>query len=79
MATKAIAIEKEIAKVVHGLSPQQKKTMLIVAKTFAEEKKDWWDELNEEQLAAIKEAEAELDAGKGIPHEEVLKRYSKWL
>jgi predicted transcriptional regulator len=79
MATNAIAIEKEIAKVVHRLSPQQKKTMLIVAKTFAEEKKDWWDDLNEEQLAAIKEAEAELDAGKGIPHEQVLKRYSKWL
>ena len=79
MATKAIAIEKEIAKVVHLLSPRQKKTVLTVVKTFAEEKKDWWDELNDEQLAAIKEAEAELDAGKGIPHEQVLKKFSKWL
>ena len=43
------------------------------------ENKDWWDELNEEQLTAIKEAEAELDAGQGIPHEQVLKILKKWL
>jgi len=79
MAAKEITIEKEIAKIVHQLSPRQKKTVLTVVKTFAEERRDWWDDLNEEQLTAIKEAEAELDAGKGIPHAQVLKKYSKWL
>ena len=79
MATQAVTIEKEIAKYVHQLNSRQKKTVLNVVKTFAVEKKDWWDELNEEQLKAIKEAEADLDAGKGIPHEQVLKKYSKWL
>ena len=79
MTAKETAIEKEIATIVHQLSPRQKKTVLTVVKTFAEEKKDWWDDLNEEQIAAIKEAEAELDAGKGIPHAEVMKRLSKWL
>jgi predicted transcriptional regulator len=79
MATQAIAIENEIANYVHGLNMRQKKTVLNVVKTFAEEKKDWWDELSAEQLMAIREAEAELDAGKGIPHKEVLKKLSKWL
>lgn len=75
----AQALEKEIAKYVHQLNSTQKKAVLSVVKTFAVEKKDWWDELNEEQIAAIKEAEAELDAGKGIPHEQVMKKLRKWL
>ena len=73
------AIEKEIAKYVHQLSPHQKETVLNVVKTFADDRKDWWDDLNEEQLSAIKEAEDELDAGKGIPHKQVLKKLNKWL
>ncbi len=79
MATAAIAIENEIAKYVHQLNTRQKKTVLNVVKTFAHEKEDWWDELSEEQIRAINESEAELDAGKGIPHKEVLKKLSKWL
>lgn len=75
----AIVIENEIAMYVQQLNMRQKKTVLHVVKTFAEEKKDWWDELSEEQLTAIREAEAELDAGKGIPHKEVLKKLNKWL
>ncbi len=43
------------------------------------EEHDWWDDLNEAQLAAIVQAEAELDAGMGIPHSEVLEKYKKWL
>jgi TRAP-type C4-dicarboxylate transport system substrate-binding protein len=75
----AQAIEKEIARYVHQLNTDQKKVVLNVAKTFAAEKKDWWDEMNKEQLSAIREAEAELDAGKGIPHAEVMKKLQKWL
>ncbi len=75
----AQTIEKEIAKYVHQLNSNQKKAVLSVVKTFAIEKKDWWDELSKEQIAAIKEAEAELDAGKGIPHAQVLKKLQKWL
>ena len=79
MATEAIVLENEIAQYVHQLTTRQKKTVLNVVKTFAQEKKDWWDELSNEQLSAIRESEAELDAGKGIPHKEVLKKLSKWL
>ena len=79
MATKAIVLENEIAQYVHQLTTRQKKTVLNVVKTFAQEKKDWWDELSNEQLSAIRESEAELDAGKGIPHKEVLNKLSKWV
>jgi len=75
----AIIIDKEITKYLHLLNNKQKKTVLNVVKTFAEEQKDWWDELSDEQRKHIAEAEAELDAGKGMPHEQVMKKYKKWL
>ncbi len=79
MATSEVSLENEIARYVHMLNPRQMKTVLEVVKTFVQEKDDWWDQLSEEQVAAIKLAEQELDAGKGIPHAEVLEKYAKWL
>ena len=78
MATARI-LDKEINKYLHLLNTRQEKTILNVVKTFAAEQKDWWDELSEEQQRHIQEAEAELEAGKGIPHEQVMKKYKKWL
>lgn len=40
---------------------------------------DWWNELPKEVQNSILKAEKELKSGKGIPHEEVMKKYSKWL
>ena len=37
------------------------------------ERKDWWDEISEEQRLAIDEGLAQLDRGEGIPHEKVMK------
>ncbi len=36
-----------------------------------------WDKLTEEQKQGILDAIAEIDAGKGIPHEEVMDRVKK--
>lgn len=36
-----------------------------------------WDKLTEEQKQGILDALAEIDAGKGIPHEEVMDRVKK--
>lgn len=79
MAIKAPAIDKEINNYLHLLNDRQKKTVLSVVKTFADEQKDWWDELDKEQQKLILEAEADLDKGKGISHEQAMKKYKKWL
>ena len=73
------SIEKEITEYLAILNPRQKRTVLSVAKSFAEGQKDWWDEISEEQQKAIDEALVEMKAGKLTPHEEVMKKYSKWL
>ena len=35
---------------------------------------DWWDELDEDQIASIEEGHRQLENGEGIPHDEVRKK-----
>lgn len=72
-------IADEIASYLQQLNTRQQKTVLAVIKTFALDNGDWWDNLGEEQVTAIEAAVAELEAGEGIPHNEVVKRFEKWL
>ncbi|MEQ1676498.1 MAG: hypothetical protein ABL876_07350 [Chitinophagaceae bacterium] len=45
----------------------------------ADREDDWWDDLPKEVQNSIDKAIAQLDAGKGIPHEVVMKKYKKWF
>jgi predicted transcriptional regulator len=40
---------------------------------------DWWDTISDEEKAEIEQGLAEADRGDVIPHEEVMKKYEKWL
>jgi len=75
----ATTLDKEIAKYLPKLNVKQKKTVLTVVKTFMDEKKDWWDEIGNEQQQAIDKALLEMKAGKLTPHGEVMKKYKRWL
>ncbi len=52
---------------------------VINTATTMEYHQDWWDEIGEEQQKAIDKALAEMKAGKLTPHDEVMKKYKKWL
>jgi hypothetical protein len=41
--------------------------------------KDWWDEISEEEKAAIEAGLADVEAGNLISHEEAKKTWEKWL
>ncbi len=73
------SVDKDINLYWKLLNPLQKKTVLTVVKTFAKEKRDWWNELTESQQLAIDESITEMKAGKLTPHSEVMKKYKKWL
>lgn len=75
----AATLDKEIAQYLANLNIKQKKTVLTVVKTFAQEQNDWWDEIGQEQQHAIDQALAEMKAGKLTPQDEVMKTYKKWL
>jgi len=50
---------------------------LLSGKTAAQT--DWWDTISDEERAEIEQGLAEADRGEVIPHEEVMKKYQKWL
>jgi predicted transcriptional regulator len=41
------------------------------------EGRDWWDDISEEERNSIDIGMAELDSGKGISHEEVIKKVGR--
>jgi hypothetical protein len=52
---------------------------MVYAMLEADKEDDWWDDLPKEVQDSIDKAIAELDAGKGIPHDVVMKKYKKWF
>ena len=43
------------------------------------EKRDWWDEISEEEKKSIEKGIEDSKAGNLKPHSEVKKLYEKWL
>jgi hypothetical protein len=52
---------------------------LVYSMLRADREDDWWNDLPKEVQKSILKAEKELKEGKGIPHEIVMKKYSKCL
>ncbi|MGM0498276.1 MAG: hypothetical protein ACQESJ_10185 [Bacteroidota bacterium] len=45
----------------------------------AASKADWWDTISQEEQEDIEQGLSEADRGEVTSHEEVMKRYKKWL
>lgn len=58
----ATAIDKQINNYLHQLNTKQKKALLTVAKTFAEEGNETWDD--DEYLKEMKSRFKEMETGK---------------
>ena len=78
MSSPAIStIRKEVKKYVD--KADDKTVRMLHAMLETEQEEDWWDKLPKHVQAEIDKALSELDKGKGIPHEAVMKKYSKWF
>ena len=75
----AKVLDKEINHYLEQLNSHQKEVVLSVVKTFAHEENDWWNNTEDAAQESIKKGLKQLKEGKGIPHEEVMKKYEKWL
>ena len=51
--------------------------VLLKEKTSPQE--DWWDTISDEEREEIEQGLEEAERGEVIPHEEVMKKYEKWL
>jgi predicted transcriptional regulator len=57
----------------------EKVVKMIHAMLEVDAENDWWDEMPDNVKADVEAALAEAERGELIPHEEIKKRYSKWL
>ncbi len=70
-------LRKQVKKFVDKAN--EKELSMIYRLFEIEKQSDWWPEISKEHQKAIKEALTEADKGDVIPHEEMVKKYRKWL
>lgn len=70
-------LRKQVKKFVEEAS--EKELELVYHLFAATNKNDWWDEISAGHKKAIDKGIAQLENCEGIPHKEVMKKYSKWL
>lgn len=61
------------------LQTDEESVLKRVKSILEEESTDWWDDLNEEEIDEIYIGLLQADSGEVIDHEEVRKKFNKWL
>lgn len=70
-------LRKEVKRYID--TADEKVVKMIHAMLEVEQESDWWDELSEEAKASIDQGLKDVQAGRVIPHDVVMKKYRKWL
>ena len=69
-------IELEKSKLMKLLEETNDESIIAsMLKLFSTKKKDWWDELSEEQKFEIEESEREYERGEFVNFEEFIKKH----
>ncbi len=53
--------------------------VILEKQQWEETNEDWWDEMPDEVIALVEMSLKESEAGGGIPHEEMVEKYSRWF
>lgn len=69
-----IQLEKrEVIDILEGTNDLS--IILAVKKLLTKKKKDWWDDLTEEQKNKIKEGERQIERGEFVLYEDMMKKH----
>lgn len=69
-----IQLEKrEVIDILEGTNDLS--IILAVKKLLTKKKKDWWDDLTEEQKNEIKEGERQIERGEFVLYEDMMKKH----
>jgi predicted transcriptional regulator len=76
-----LTIEKEKLKIIKWVTNLKDEVAIERLKKLREspKDKDWWNEITEEEKAAIDKGIEDIRAGRIKPHKEARKLYAKWL
>ena len=75
----ASILNEEINQYLDHLNTHQKEVVLSVVKAFVHEETEWWDKVEGDAKESIARGMKQAKEGNVIPHEEVMKKYNKWL
>jgi len=76
----AIVLKREISALIESISDIEVLQALITLLSHKVSKEsDWWNTISEEERNEIKQGLEEALNGEVIPHDEMLKKYRKWL
>lgn len=81
MKTKSSNLEKEKLEIIKWVTGLKDTTAIERLKMMRSRpsKGDWWNEITEEEKAAIDKGLEDVKAGRVKPHKEVRELYEKWL
>ncbi len=79
MSASTTTTDQQILNYLGYLSEKKKKAVLSVVKTFAEETLTLWDLMPDEVKKDVELSIQQSKKGIGKSHDEVMKKYSKWL
>jgi predicted transcriptional regulator len=81
MRTKDLNVEREKLEIIKWVTGLKDNTAIERLKMLREKPKktDWWDEIIDEEKAAIDKGLEDIKAGRVKPHREAKKLYEKWL
>jgi predicted P-loop ATPase/GTPase len=81
MRTKDLNVEKEKLEIIKWVTGLKDNTAIERLKMLRKKPKktDWWDEITDEERAAIDKGLEDIKAGRVKPHREAKKLYEKWL
>jgi predicted transcriptional regulator len=71
-----VALRKETKKFIDNADVKTVK--MIHALLEAEQESDWWDDLAPAEKASIERGLKDVEEGRVVPHETVMKKYKKW-
>jgi predicted transcriptional regulator len=74
-------LDSEKLKIINWIANLSDESIIYKIKLLREQEKntDWWDEISEAEKASINRGLEDAKAGKVVPHEEVRKKYEKYL
>jgi hypothetical protein len=81
MRSKDLNLEKEKLEIIKWVTGLKDNTAIERLKMLRGRPKmtDWWDEITDEERAAIDKGLEDIKAGRVKPHREAKKLYEKWL
>ena len=73
-----MGLERRKLSLINWISSLKDEGLLKRIESIRSEESNWWEQISNEERAEIELGLSQLDKGEYIPHEQVMKKYSRW-